>query len=114
MKQIATKNIKYLFYFRSATWLILAVIYFIRQASPNPNVTYSTVAILLLINALIYFSLGFLLEKKSKLVFWITSLFVFANIILTITDNFGIIDGASLLIDITIITLLVSNKKALC
>lgn len=105
------KLIKSLLYLKCLIWLALAIFYYTSQVSPNPDITFEVVAFLLFINAAIYFLLARFWNIKNKIIYWITIVFIGANIVLTITDNMGIIDYASLITDAIILSLIFVKSR---
>lgn len=103
--------IKYLLIAKSIIWTFLAVIYAYHGTTPNLELTQQAVVLLLLINAMIFLGLSLIIERKLKAAYWLTLSFVLANVILTVTDQFGLVDFLSLMVDVAILSLMVAQRK---
>ena len=103
-------TIRVLLGIKALIWIALAAIYWWQQISPNPNLTFQVVGVLLLVNGLIYLGLTIWWRNPNRLLYWVTVIFLLFNIVLTITDNIGWIDIVSLLTDIAILLFIVFSR----
>lgn len=90
------------------TWCAFSAWYFMR-----PNTTTSTivVAVLMLVNSAIFAALAWLIAKKNQWIFYFAVLFLAVHIVLTITDQFGILDLLVLVIDMVTLGILLLNRR---
>lgn len=106
------KIVSYLLYAKGLIWIGLSIFYFINQVSPNPNVVFQVVAFLLVTNAVIYFLLGYFWKRtKGGFMFWLTIAFVLSNVVLTVTDQMGVLDILSLITDVLVLFFIIFLPK---
>lgn len=93
MKLPMTLLVRYLFFFNAFVLAVFGGASFLR-VDPNPgmNMGYKVYAILFLGDALAMLLCGLLINRKFPVVFWISVTVLSLNIILTIFDQFGLID----------------------
>lgn len=101
--------VRILLYFKGIIWLSLSVFYFLNQAQPQENLTFYFIALFLFFSALIYFALGKFWNPQNKKSFWLTTLFIVANLILTVTDQMGAVDWFSLITDVLILGIILKK-----
>ncbi|KKP69383.1 hypothetical protein A2X44_04495 [candidate division CPR3 bacterium GWF2_35_18] len=116
-KMIITKSfmsvVQILLYIKSATWIILSVIYFFTLYERYADQTFliAIISVMMFVNGIIMIVLAFLLKKKIQLIYYGTIVYMFVNIILAFADQFGLTDLLALLIDVAIVVLLIRGKK---
>lgn len=105
--------VQILLYIKSATWIILSVIYFftLYQRYADQTLLIGIISAMMFVNGIIMIVLASFLKKKIKLVYYGTIAYMFINIILAFADQFGLIDLLALLIDVAIVVLLIRGKK---
>jgi hypothetical protein len=94
------------FIFNLCFWLVIAIFYSLIEDHTNP-----VLSLLLFMEPVLFlFALiGYL--NKGIMIYYLTLLFLIINSILSITDEFGIIDLFSLLLNIIMFILLVLQWK---
>ncbi len=114
MKQFAS-YIKYLFFVTAIALAILAAGSFMRvNEDPDMHIIYVLYAVLMVGDALAMLVCGLYINRKIKMIFWFAVIILGLNIILTIFDQFGLIDLLFVLLNlITLAPLLVLCKEFL-
>ena len=95
--------IRYLFYLIGIVWFGLAVATFIGGGW--------LLGMLMVGNGAVLAAVGFGLNERPKLFYWLGLAVLAVNILLTFTDQFGFWDLATLLIDLVVFSLLISERK---
>jgi hypothetical protein len=112
MKQIPNSLVQYSFFL---TALVLAGFgaNSLTRSSPTPDMEsiYKVYAVLMLGDALAMFLCGLFLNKKIPVVFWFAVTIVSLNIILTICDQFGLVDLLFVILNTSTLGLLVNLRK---
>ena len=83
------------------TWLGLGIAHLLRSTGPN-----WVLALLLFANAAAFFSAAYLLQPKRSWAFYFTQIILLANILLSVTDQFGWIDALTMMLHLIIFGLL--------
>jgi len=102
-----------LFYLNTAIWVAFGIASLIRMrqgTQGNPIVLW-VVAILMFGNAGAMLLAGWWLGKGSRLSFYFALALLAVNILLTVTDQFGIYDLVTLLIDLVLLGLLIVPRR---
>jgi len=99
------KLIKNLMFLKAGIWTVFAGIHFGRGTE-----TSQLLAILMLIDAVIFSLIGWKIDK-CKLLYYFAVAFLAVNILLTIVDQLGFFDYVILFIDSFILGLLVFSRK---
>lgn len=104
--------VRSLFYLNGVIWLVLGVISLFRLGSGGNAylITMLVIAILMCGNAAVMVATGFVLKWPQKRWFWLATAVLLINIILTFTDQVGIFDLLTLLLDVVILSLLIANR----
>ncbi len=104
---------RWLFFANALLWVIFGMASIWRlQANANISMGLAVVlAVFMSGNALAIFLSGFLLGKGYKFAFNFALMVLAVNIFLTITDQVGLWDAVTLLIDLALVTLLFVCKK---
>jgi hypothetical protein len=100
------------FFLNAVIWLALGLWSLSRLASqPRASMTMLVIAILMIGNVAAFIFCGMTIGRKSKW-FAVIAFFVLGvNILLTLTDQVGIIDWTTWLIDLIILGLLIAGRK---
>lgn len=102
-----------MFFLNAAIWLLFGVFSLVRMAARNPDqaMTVWIVAILIYgnVGAMLWAGIG--LGKQRKRFYYFAILVLAVNIVLTVTDQFGIFDLITLLIDLALLGFLIATRK---
>ena len=98
-----------LFYLNAAIWLLLGVVTVARGTSGGPGGPTAVwiLAILMAGNAAVMLWLGLNLGRGGRRIYAFAVLFLLANIVLTVTDQFGVLDLITLILDGVILALVI-------
>jgi hypothetical protein len=66
--------------------------------------------VLMFVNAIFFLGIGWGLGKQARFFFYLALLFLAGNILLTVTDEFGVLDFITLVVDACIVFLLIASK----
>ena len=105
--------VQYLFFISAIALVILSAGSFMR-VDPNSNIkiVYIVYAVLMLGDAAAMLICGLYINRQIKGVYWFAVIVLALNIVLTIFDQFGLIDFLFVLLNIiTLIPLLVLRKE---
>jgi len=105
---------RWLFILLGMIWLVLGVwsIYRLGQVSNSvPPTIMWIVAILMFVNAALLIWISWGLGRGSKLYFYFGILLVAGNIFLTFTDEFGVLDLLTLIINVLLLLLLIAGHS---
>jgi hypothetical protein len=107
------KTAQALFFLNAAIWLLLGVISLVRMASSGSVqvITALVIAVLMFGNAGAMLVSGIGLSKQQRLVYFFAIAVLVVNIILTITDQFGVVDLITLILDLFLLGLLVATRS---
>ena len=94
-----------LFFLNTAIWLFFLILFLSDQASSW------VMPILMAGNALAMLACGIGLGKRNRLIYYLSLAVIGVNLILTVTDEVGLFDYITLLIDLVILTLLIASRK---
>ena len=103
------KTAQYLFFLIGGIWLVLAGLTFFSRGGFQS--AYWIIAVLMVGNGGALIVLGVGINRFRKLFFWLGLIAVGVNIFLTFTDQFGLWDMITLLIDLSLFGVLVLNWK---
>jgi hypothetical protein len=102
------KIARVLFFLNTLTWLGFGVYLYRQMTGFDNRLSAVMVAIFMLGNAIAMFISGLLIYKQSKWGYFFAVAVVAINIILTFTDQFGLADFLTLLVDIVLLMILIS------
>lgn len=104
---------KKLFLLKAIIWSILGIAYFARVFLSSGAISIYTVimTIFFLSNALGYLFFYRFIEKKKKVIYIVSLIFLALNTILTISGHLGIIEFISLTLDLAIAYILIRYRK---
>jgi hypothetical protein len=110
-KLLGTKTAQILFFINALIWLGFGLYTLVGMASRYPGqIVVYIVGVLMLGNVAAMALSGFLLGKQNKMFFF--AIFVlFINILLTFTDQFGLFDLATFVLDLVLLATLISIRK---
>jgi hypothetical protein len=103
-----------LFFLNAAIWILFGVWSLLRVASSNPSHTFIPwlVAILMFGNAGAMLGSGIGLKNRQKRFYYLAVVVLAVNIILTVTDQFGILDLITLMIDVVLLGFVLGTRKS--
>jgi hypothetical protein len=102
-----------LFYLNAAIWMIFSVVTmgYIQYDPPVPIMVQWVIAVLMVGNAGAMAFSGYFLSKKARWSYLLAVIVLSINIILTVTDQVGIFDWITLLIDLVLMIILLTLRK---
>jgi hypothetical protein len=112
MKQTPAALVQYSFFFTAIVLMAFGVNSMFR-VSPDANMkaVYMAYAILMLGDALAMLFCGLLIRARKTAIFWVAVIVLSLNIILTIFDQFGLIDLLFVLLNASTLGLLFNLRK---
>jgi hypothetical protein len=99
-----------LFFINAAIWLLIGAISLFRISTGNPA-TALVIAILMLGNVGAMLAAGLGLGRRPRLFYHFGIAVLAINILLTITDEFGMLDFITLMIDVALLGLLIATRS---
>lgn len=107
------KAAQLLFVIMAGIWSLLAVISLTRMTSSGSSqlIAALIVAVLMLGNAGAFLMAGIVIGKPNRLFYFFGVMVLAINIILTVTDQFGVLDLITLVIDMVILGLLIATRS---
>jgi hypothetical protein len=100
-----------LFILNAAIWVSFLVLFISDQVMPGSAVLDWVIPILMAGNALAMLACGIGLRNRSRFFYYLSLAVIGVNILLTVTDQVGLFDYITLLLDLVILTLLVASRK---
>lgn len=101
-----------LFFINAAIWLLFGVISLTRMASSSDQVIAAlAVSILMLGNVGAMLIAGIGIGRQNRSLYYFGILVLLINIILTITDEFGVFDLITLMLDVFLLGLLIATRS---
>lgn len=101
-----------LFIASAVIWLFLMIITLTRvSGTPGQRITALVIAIFMLGNAGAMAAAGVGIGKRKRIFFSFAVFVLLVNIILTFTDQFGLLDFITLAIDVVVLGLLIANRS---
>lgn len=97
--------LRVLFFLNAAFWLVTSVLTFFRLGGGNAFTW--VMALLMVINGLIFLYFGFTIQKSRNLKVIIALCFLFINIFFTLTDQFGFFDMITMIINMVLFLMLI-------
>ncbi len=104
-EEIAIKIIRWLFLFNGFVFIVFGGVHLFRGAW--------VLAILFVVDAIVFLWLNRVIGKKKRLIFYFAIIFIGVNIILIIIDQLGVIDLIFLLLESVLFVMILGNKKYL-
>jgi len=96
-----------MFFLNAAIWMLLSVLTLRRMHGSMAWI----IAILMAGNASAMFLAGWGIGKRHKWFYYLGIAVLAVNIVLTVTDQFGLLDLLTLLIDVTLLVLLLATRS---
>jgi len=102
-----------LFFLNAAIWFLLGILNLasLRDRNPDPDLFHNTIANLMFGNAGAMLLCAVFIGRFKKNFYFFAVALLFINIIFTITDQFGVVDLITLLIDLLILGILIRVYK---
>jgi lysylphosphatidylglycerol synthetase-like protein (DUF2156 family) len=109
-----TRAAQILFYLNGMIWLSFAIWSLARMGRDGLGSPVATMfmATLMLGNTAAMWLSGYGLGKRSKIFYYIGIVVLIVNLVLTLTDQVGLLDWITLLIDLVLVGLLLANRKS--
>jgi cytochrome bd-type quinol oxidase subunit 2 len=95
-------------------WLVFGIWSLIRMTNGGGNLSSTVlwiIAVLMFVNAAVLILVGWGLKEGKKSLFYFAILVLMGNIFLTFTDEFGVFDLITLIINIAIFIILLVTRK---
>ena len=105
---------RWLFFLLGVIWLafgISSIARFSDNSGSVPSAVLWIIAILMFVNALLLFWIGWGIGSCNRIYFYFGLLILAGNIFLTFTDEFGIFDLVTLIINIVLLILLIAGHS---
>jgi len=103
--------IRALFYLNALIWLGLAAYTFFGMVYVNNGLSAVMVAIFMVGNAFAMFLSGNMIGRGKKWAYYFGVFVLGINILLTFTDQFGLLDLLTFILDVVILGFLISTRK---
>ena len=102
-----------LFFLNAAIWLVFGIVTLLGMATRHPEqaVAYGIIAFLMFGNVGAMILSGLAIGKRHRLFYFFALAVLGINIVLTVTDQFGVFDLITLLIDVCLLGLLIAIRK---
>jgi hypothetical protein len=102
-----------LFFLNTGIWVGLGFWSLVKLAKGNSDSTITglIIAAMMFGNALAMLASGIGLGKRQKRFFYLALAILLVNIILTVTDQFGILDFLTLVIDLALLGFLIADRR---
>jgi hypothetical protein len=113
LKSTTLSIIQGLFFVNAGIWLILSAYTLLRLTAkyPGDQIAYVIIGVMMLGNAAAMLLSGWGLSQAPRLAFPFGFLVLLVNIPLTLTDEFGLVDLVTLILDLVLLGMLVVNRK---
>lgn len=104
--------VRILFYLNAVIWLLFGLVSLYRLGTGDNaySITMLVVATLMFGNVAALLVAGYVAKWPQKRWFWLATAVLLINIILTFTDQVGLFDLLTLLLDVIIFSLLIANR----
>lgn len=105
--------VRALFLVNGLVWLLLGVLFIIRMDGGNSmgSTMRWVVFVLMLANGLAMFWIGWRIAQPDKRFYYLGIVVLAVNILLSITDEFGWLDLATMLVDVLLLGLLIATRS---
>ena len=114
MKNTSITLVRFLFFITAIVLAALSAGSFMRiNGNPDMKIAYSIYAILMFGDAIATLVCGLYLGRQMKVIYWFAVFVILLNIILTIFDQFGLIDLLFLLLNVVTLVALIAARKEL-
>lgn len=104
--------IRWLFVLLGVIWFLLGVGSVLRVYTTSTNIAGIgwIIASLMFVNSAVLFLIGWGINRGNKLYFYLALIVLAGNIILTVTDEFGLLDMITLVVDNVLLILLLVTR----
>ena len=104
--------VRYLFFVNAAVLLVFGIGTLLRiTQNPDSRIMYLVYAVLMFADAAVMLACGLYITGRRKLIYRLAAAVLCLNIILTITDQFWVIDFLFLLLNAVALGFLVAGRK---
>lgn len=109
----AVKAAQAIFGLNAVIWLVLGIVSLVRLAGNqnNQTITLLVVALLMFFNVGAMLLSAWLIGRRKRLFYWVALAVLLGNIILTFTDQFGLIDLLTLIIDLVLLGIMLIKRQ---
>jgi hypothetical protein len=112
MKLSAFQLARYFFLFTFVVLVVLGIGSLLRiGANPDHTVLYIFYAVIMFVDAVAMLFCGLLLNKRTKLIFFLSIIVLAGNILPTIFDQFGLADLLFLMLNLITLVFLITARK---
>jgi hypothetical protein len=101
-----------IFYINAAIWLFFLYLFISDQVTPGDSISSWVIPILMVGNAIAMLVCGLGLRKRNRFFYYLAVVVIGINILLTLTDQVGLFDYLTLLIDLMLLILLFAARTA--
>jgi len=103
-----------LFFLNTGIWIGLGLGNLVKLVNGHSNSTITglIIAVLMFGNALVMLVCGVSLGKQHRRSFYLALVVLVVNIILTVTDQFGLVDFITLVIDLVLLGILIADRRS--
>lgn len=101
-----------LFCLNALVWALFLILFLSDQVQPGDPISSLVIPILMICNALAMLACAIGLGRRSRLSYYLSLAVIAFNLLLTITDQVGLFDYLTLLLDLLLLVLLVASYKA--
>ena len=98
-----------LLFFNAAVWILFGILSFIKAADGGSTVRWM-ISMLMMANAVVMVGLGALIVSRRSWIISAATLYMGLNVVLTITDQFGLLDALILLINLSILGVVIFTR----
>lgn len=99
-----------LFFFNAAIWLMICFWTLVRAQGGEQAITAWVITLLMLGNTAAFVIAGFGIGKSNRLFYYFGLAVLVVNILFTITDQFGMLDLITLIIDLVLLGVLITIR----
>jgi hypothetical protein len=101
-----------LFFLNALIWVFFMILFLSDQVTPGDPVSSWVIPILMAGNALALLACGIGIGRRTRIFYFLALAVIAINILLTLTDQVGLFDYLTLLVDLVILVLLVASRQA--
>ncbi len=119
MRRLASENrpvaiAQALFFVNAGIWLVIGALTLVRVGGSDANraITVGIIVVLMLGNVGAMLLAGVGLGRRQRRFFYFAIAVLAVNIVLTVTDQFGLLDLITLILDLFLFGLLLATRKA--
>ncbi len=94
-------------------WVVLGIWYFVRFQDSQPLAATLAIAIMMVVNAVVFLAIAWGIGRRSTLAYYFGVLYLIGHIVLTITDQVGLVDFVILMLDLVLLTIFLNKRTDL-